>query len=67
MNKKKIVAAKTATIASLGIMGSQFRALLKPLKHHSTMVSRGLRRALNWAPIIGRREDIGQQRKFFTI
>ena len=36
-------------LASLGIMGEQFRA---PLKHHRCMAPRGLRKALNLALII---------------
>ena len=34
------------------ITGVQLRTLLKPLKHHGTMVSRGFKEALNSAPII---------------
>ena len=35
-------------LASLGIMGTQLRASLKPLTHHGSMVWRGFRRALIW-------------------
>ena len=34
-------------LPSLGIMGAQLRAPLKPLKHHDSMVPGGLRGELN--------------------
>ena len=34
--------------------GDLIKAPLKPLKHHGTLVSRGLRGAFNWEPIIPR-------------
>ena len=35
-------------LASLGIMGDQLRATLKPPVHHRAIVLRGLRGALHW-------------------
>ena len=45
---------KTISIRESGISqhhGGPLRATLKPLKYHSTMLWRGLREALNWAPL----------------
>ena len=40
-------------LASLGIIGTQLRALLKTLgSSHSTIVSRSLRRVSNWSPMM---------------
>ena len=33
-------------------MGDQLKALLKPLEHHGSMVSRGLRETLDWVPMM---------------
>ena len=32
--------------------GGQTEAILKPIKHYNSMVSRGFKEALNWAPIM---------------
>ena len=39
-------------LTCLSIMGAYFRASLEPPQHDSTIKLRGLREALNWAPII---------------
>ena len=41
-------------LASLGIMGDQFRSALKPLEYQNTMEPRVLMDALNWDPIMPR-------------
>ena len=41
-------------LASFGIIGNQLRAHLGPRYHHGTMISRGSRGGLNWAPITPR-------------
>ena len=41
-------------LASFGIMRVELRALLKPLEHVNTMVSRGLRRVIKQASIMPR-------------
>ena len=49
-------------------MGAQLRALLKPLDCHSTIVSRGLRRALNWSPIMPRNVSLwGNECNFIPV
>ena len=35
--------------------GNPVKEFLKPLKHHDTIVPKGLRAALHWAPIIDRK------------
>ena len=40
----------TAVRETLGIMWAQLRVLLKHIEHHNTMVSKGLRGALNFLP-----------------
>lgn len=41
-----------APIIPFGIFGDQVWAALKPLDYHITVVSRDLRSAINWAPIM---------------
>ena len=42
-------------LASLGIMGAQLRAPLKPLGHQTSMVLRGL-----WGPLIGPKMSVSR-------
>ena len=39
-------------LVPLGIIGAWLKTLPKPFEQHSNVVLRGLRSALNWAPII---------------
>jgi len=48
-------------LASLGIMEVQLRALLKLPVHH-TIVFKGLRRILNWSPIVPRDASLFESR-----
>ena len=47
-------AAVRETGVIIGIMGYQLKATLKPSVDHITIVLRGLRGALNWAPNVPR-------------
>ena len=52
-------------LASLGIVGAQLRAFLKPHQHHRILVSSGLRGTLNRAPIIPRGVSVSDNRVNF--
>ena len=52
-DKGNLSALLIPNLSFLGIMGTQFRAPLKHLEHHSTMASRCPREGLNWVPLWG--------------
>jgi len=51
---KSTAIRRTAVRETLGIMGDKLSAALKPLEHHSGIVTRGFRGTLNWSPITPR-------------
>ena len=53
-NARKVGQTAKQTLASLGIMGVELRASLKPPVHHSTVILRDLNIGLNWSPIMPR-------------
>ena len=49
-------------LSSLGIMGPNWGLSWNPPDNHSTIVSRSLRGALNWAPIVPRDSSLSNSR-----
>ena len=57
-NNFQPITLEKSWVVSLHIMGNQLKAFLKPSVYHSTIVLRGLRGTLNWAPIMPRDTSI---------